>query len=312
MSARLHDLEFVDLYLGLAYADMKAQPGTNATRVPIPEAYLAEVAAVRQRCAQMHESQQEPEFALLHDDTLYRVTVMVDLRAEPVYFLRRMAAQIRAMERLAMPASLKEFLMEPNSQGLTLFCGDMASGKTSSAASLLSARLQAHGGLALAIEDPPETQLDGLHGSGRCIQVPASRRHGHYREQLRRAMRTGVSTLLIGEIRCEDTASEAIRQSINGLTVISTIHAKNGVDALTRLVTFANGSVPDAAGVLAQGLRAVIHQTIERVPTGGVRMRFVGLTLDGEDAAAIRTKIRTGQIASLQQEFENQARRTIW
>lgn len=311
-TTHLRELEFVDLYLGAGYTDVKALPGSNATRLPVPEQCMEECARVRQLCAQMHQAQEEPEFALLFDGVLYRVTVMLDLRAEPVYFLRRMAASIRPLDKLALSPELRQALMAPESPGLILFSGDMAAGKTSSAASLLAARLSTHGGLALAIEDPPETQLDGLHGPGRCIQVPASRRHGHYKEQLRRAMRTGVSTLLIGEIRCEDTASEAIRQSINGLTVISTIHAKTAVEAVTRLVTFADQTMKGAGGVLAQGLRAVIHQSIERIPDGGVRMIFRGLRLDGPDADGIRTKIRTNKIELLAQEFDNQARRQTW
>ncbi|MEJ7745704.1 MAG: ATPase, T2SS/T4P/T4SS family [Luteimonas sp.] len=309
---RLRDLSFVDLYLGVSYADLKADPGAHAARSPVPEQLNAEVVQVRELCARMFEGHGEPEFALPHDDVLYRVTVMQDLRAQPVYFLRRMAASLRELSRLGLPSEILNFLMQPTTRGLILFAGDMAAGKTSSAASLLSARLQQHGGLALAIEDPPETQLDGLHGQGRCIQVPALRRHGHYREQLRRAMRTGVSTLLIGEIRCQDTASEAIRQSINGLTVISTIHSKDPVDAITRLIAFASSDMTNPAEILASGLSAVIHQKIERVSGGGVRLQFRGLQIHGADESGIRTKIREGRIEQLGQDIASQAGRQTW
>jgi len=309
---RLRDLSFVDLYLGVSYADLKADPGSHAARSPVPEQLHVEIAQVRELCARMFDAQGEPEFALLHDDVLYRVTVMQDLRAQPVYFLRRMAASLRDFARMGLPAGLLDFLMQPTTRGLLLFAGDMAAGKTTSAASLLSARLQAHGGLALAIEDPPETQLDGLHGNGRCFQIPASRKHGHYREQLRRAMRTGVSTLLIGEIRCQDTASEAIRQSINGLTVISTIHSKDPADALSRLLAFVGTDLSKPHEILASGLSAVVHQRIERIQGGGVRMQFRSLQLDGPDQDGIRAKIREGRIDQLNQDMANQAGRQTW
>lgn len=309
---RLRDLAFVDLYLGVNYADLKADPGTHAARSPVPEQLNAEVVQVRELCARMYQVQGEPEFALLHDDVLYRVTVMQDLRADPIYFMRRMAASLRELPRLGLPSDLLNFLMQPTTRGLILFAGDMASGKTSSAASLLSARLKEHGGLALAIEDPPETQLDGLHGEGRCMQVPATRKSGHYKDQLRRAMRTGVSTLLIGEIRCQDTASEAIRQSINGLTVISTIHSGNPVEAITRLIALASGEMSNPAEILASGLSAVVHQRIDRIPGGGVRMQFRGLQLDGPDESGVRSKIREGRIEQLAQDVANQAGRNTW
>lgn len=308
----LRDLTFVDLYLGVCYADLKADPGTHAARSPVPEQLSAEIVQVRDLCARMFDAQGEPEFALLHDEILYRVTVMQDLRAEPVYFLRRMAASLRELPRLGLPADLLNYLMQATTRGLILFAGDPAAGKTSSAASLLSARLKQHGGIALAIEDPPETQLDGLHGQGRCIQIPATRRSGHYKEQLRIAMRTGASTLLIGEIRCQDTAAEAIRQSINGLTVISTIHSENPVDAIARLIAFASGEIANPAEILASGLSAVIHQKIERIPTGGVRMQFRALQIHGPDASGIRSKIREGRLEQLAQDVANQAGRSTW
>lgn len=311
MSQRLRDLPFVDLYLGPNYADVKADPGTHAARATLPETFSGEILQVRELCQRMREAQGEPEFALLHDDVLYRVTVMQDLRAHPVYFMRRMAASLREFARLSLQPAQHDFLMQSGLRGLVLFCGDMASGKTTSAASLLSARLKTHGGLALAIEDPPETQLDGLHGEGRCIQVPASHKHGHYREQLRRAMRTGVSTLLIGEIRCQDTASEAIRQSINGLTVISTIHSKDPVDAVTRLIAFANGAMANPAEILASGLSAIVHQKIQRIDGGGLRMQFRSLLIEQDDTG-IRTKLRNSNIEQLGQDIANQAGRQTW
>lgn len=309
---RLRDLAFVDLYLGVDYADLKATPGSHAARSSIPQELAAEVAEVRRLCADMAEKQGEPEFALLHEDVLYRVTLMKDLRAQPVYFLRRMAASLRPISRLGLPGGLLNYLMQAGTRGLILFAGETGAGKTSSAASLLSARLQQHGGLALAIEDPPETQLDGLHGEGRCIQVPATRRQGHYAEQLQRAMRTGVSTVLIGEIRCPDTAAEAIRHSLNGLTVISTIHSKDPVDAISRLVTLANPQMGNAAPTLAGGLAAVVHQRMDSSPSGSVRMQFRNLQLGGPDADGIRSKLREGRIEQLAQDVAAQAAQQTW
>lgn len=309
---RLRDLQFVDLYLGATYADIKDSPGSNAERRPVPNEMMPEIGQVRVRCTTMFEALREPQFALLFDDVLYRVTVMHDLRADAVFFLRRMTATIRPLANLGLPNSLRDYLMAADTRGLILLAGDQAAGKTSTAASLLAARLQAHGSTALAIEDPPETQLDGLHGHGRCIQVPASARTGTYGEQLRRAMRTGVSMLLIGEIRDHDTASEAIRNSINGLTVISTIHAKDTVDALMRLVTYAANAMTNPADVLSKGLAAVIHQRIERIPSGGVRLQFRSLQLDGTDADGIRSKIRSSRFDQLSQDIENQTRRETW
>ncbi len=315
-SARLRDVSFVDLYIGPDFVDLKGMPGAQSPRIPLPSGYESEIESVRHSCLQHFEEQQEPEFSHVHDDILYRVTVMNNLHSRPVLFLRRMAAEIRDFERLGLSKSFVKWVMAPARTGLILIAGDQAAGKTSTAASLLAARLRVHGGLALAIEDPPETKLDGLHGEGRCIQIPASRRFGNYREQLRRAMRTGVSTLLIGEIRDHDTASEAIRHSNNGLCVISTVHARDLSDALYRPLSFAQGpEMNNPRELLAAGLSAIIYQRLDRFPSDAgdvVRPSFQTLSLTDDEAIGIRAKIREDKLFQIMQDVENQAGRAKW
>jgi twitching motility protein PilT len=311
-TVRLRDLQFVDLYVGSGYADAKGMPGAHAPRAPLAPVYGDEIAQVREQCASLHSSHGEPEFALLHDDVLYRVTAMLDLRAEAVYFIRRMAASIRRFDALGLPPDLYGFLMRASTRGLIVITGETTVGKTSTAASLLAARLAAHGGFALAIEDPPETQLDGLHGEGRCIQVPATRRNGHYGEQLRSAMRTGVSTLLIGEIRDRATAVEAIKHSTNGLTVITTAHAKDPSDAIGRILSYAGTEdIANPQDILASGLACIVHQRMERAGAS-VRLLFRTLTASGSDESAVRTLIRDGRLDQLAQIVDSQARRQLW
>ncbi len=316
MQAHLRDVPFVDLYIGPDYADLKGMPGAQAPRMPLPPELADEVAALRATCLQQFDTSQEPEFSHVHDDVLYRVTVMNNLHAQPVLFMRRMAAEIRDFDRLGLSKSFVSWVMEPQRPGLILVAGDLGGGKTTTAASLLAARLKLHGGLALAIEDPPETKLDGLHGQGRCIQIPASRRFGNYREQLRRAMRTGVGTLLIGEIRDQDTASEAIKHSNNGLCVISTVHAADLPDAIARILSYAEGSeLSQPRDLLAAGLAAIIYQQLERVAAGNgtvVRASFKTLAVNVADATSIRSKIREEKFHQIAQDVENQAGRMKW
>lgn len=315
-ASRLSDVPFVDLYIGPGYADLKGMPGAQAPRVPVPSIYAVEVEALRQVCLKNFEEQKEPEFSHVHDDVLYRVTIMNNLHAQPVLFLRRMSAEIRDFDRLGLSKPFIKWILEPSRPGLILVAGDLGGGKTTTAASLLSARLRLHGGLALAIEDPPETRLDGLHGEGRCIQIPASKRFGNYHEQLRRAMRTGVSTLLIGEIRDQDTAVEAIKHSTNGLCVISTVHAKDLTDAISRLLAYAQGTeLPNPRDLLAAGLTAIIYQQLERVPTSTgdvIRPIFKTLVIAGQESIGIRTKIREDKFHQIGQEVDSQVGRAKW
>lgn len=311
-SPHLRDFDFVDLYIGNDFTDVKGLPGAHASRSPLPQHFEGDVAQVRAKCEQLYRDQGEPEFALFHDEVLYRVTAMHDMNAAPVYFVRRMAAAIREFKRLGLPDPVRDFLLAPKTRGLIVIAGEMAVGKTTTAASLLVERLRQIGGVALAIEDPPETRLDGLHGDGRCFQIPVARKHGGYREQLRLGMRSGVSTLLIGEIRCRDTATEAIKQSVNGLTVISTVHAKEPGDALSRIIALAGtDDLPNPAEILSSGIACVIHQKIER-HAGALRPVFTCLAVDGQDESAIRTTIRNNQLVRIPSFVDAQQRRHTW
>lgn len=118
------------------------------------------------------EELQDPEFAIVVDGVLLRVTQLEDaFNGGSVFVLRRSTAQVRSFEDIGYPSEVVATLLNPQLQGLILFCGDMATGKTSSAASLILARLQTLGGVGFTVEDPQETNLSGQHGLGRCIQV---------------------------------------------------------------------------------------------------------------------------------------------
>ncbi|MEV1314429.1 twitching motility protein PilT, partial [Pseudomonas aeruginosa] len=181
--------QFVDLYLGEGFADVKGLAGAGARRVEVPREWESHAQELLQICRQTLEELQDPEFAIVVDGVLLRVTLLEDAFSGSVFVLRRSSAQLREFQEIGYPSEVVSALMDPQLQGLVLFCGEMATGKTSSAASLLLARLQELGGVGCAVEDPQETNLSGQHGLGRCIQVRTSRRSGGYSEALLRTLR---------------------------------------------------------------------------------------------------------------------------
>lgn len=317
----LAELTFVDLYLGHDYADYSPLAGAHAPREDLPASLHGDAERVRGLCEDQHKVAGDTRFSVeLGDEgsrTLCRVQMMWDLRNRPVYVLRRIAPEIRPITALGLPRHVVEFLLLERTRGLILVVGEQGTGKTTTAAAVLSARLAKLGGRGLAVEDPPETMLDGLHGPGRCLQVPVSVRHGSYTEQIHAGMRSGVSTLLIGEIRGAETGREAVTQSINGMTVVTTIHGADPVDGLQRLITWAEASqdgLGNAADILSSGISAVIHQRLERLQ-GKARAIFRTLLVPGSDdpsSAGIRHKIKTRDFKSLGEDIEQQLRRQQW
>lgn len=303
--------DFVDLYLGDDFADVKGLQGAGSRRVPVPDSWAAEIEALRLQCQSAYLEGQDPEFALVVDGVILRVTQLDNAFSGSVFVLRKSNAEIRDFNLLGFSQEVVDALLAPNLQGLVLICGDMATGKTSTAASLIVERLKRHGGIGFAVEDPQETNLNGQHGIGRCIQVKTSRRSGGYSEALTRTLRTGADLVLIGEIRDEDTAYQACKASLNGHLVIATIHAKTGTQAIEKLVTLARPLAANAYEVVAEGLQAVICQSLD---TSGTTRHLVAepLLLTGSDAHSIRDKIRRQHIHLVEEDVLRQKRASLW
>lgn len=318
MTSLLSTLHFVDLYIGEGYCDIKGLEGSQTSRVPAPEHLHGQIAEVRRLCRETYDAQQEPEFSIIVDDVMFRVTAMMEVTNKDVFILRRSSAEIRPLNRIGLSPALTQFVLDRDTRGLVLCVGEMAAGKSSTVASMFKERLTQHGGIGLAIEDPPETKLNGEHGKGRCIQVRASRKNGGYREQLIRAVRSGADMILIGEIRDEDTAFQVAQAGINGHLIYSTMHAGNIVQGIERLATYCKARTPNANEILADGLAAVFWQELEKVPKQGgdggfsTRVKSRALILSGPDGQSARSKIREGKFHQLIQEIEEQGRRNVW
>lgn len=316
---KINQISFVDLYLGDDFVDITGLAGA-AERVPAPAALADDIKFLRDACRKQFMTLREEEFSLNIEGTIFRVTQYQDVTGKDIFTLRRSAASIRPMSGLGFGTPVLQLLMAKDLRGLVLVAGEMASGKTSTAATVMVERLKAHGGIGMAIEDPPETALNGVHGIGRCIQVPVSRRRGGYKEMLTRAMRSGARNILVGEIRDDDTAIEALRASINGHLILSTIHAGSISQAIERLQTFCLGKASNTNSILAEGLSMVVWQSLETVPAppaspnGPPRVfsRLKAEFLVVRDQNGVKAKIREGKIDSLHQDVKEQATKLAW
>lgn len=254
----------------------------------------------------------DPEFALIEDGVVLRVTQLLDLNGKPVFVLSKSSVQIRPLDMLGLPDTLQNALMTDTVRGLIFICGEMGTGKTSSAASLVKARLETWGGLCLAVEDPPEPFLHGLHGQGRCIQVPVSRRLGGYEEALILALRTRADLLFVGEIRDSATAAQVIKASINGHLIISTGHAGSVIQGIERICALAQPLLSNARELLSEGLVAVIQQSLSKNNDASRRLTLQTLLFTGTDGPGIREKVRAGKVSLLDQDIVNQSSRSLW
>ncbi|MBI6907104.1 ATPase, T2SS/T4P/T4SS family [Pseudomonas palleroniana] len=307
----ISEAEFVDLYLGDDFADAKGLPG-QARRVEAPVEWRTALDRLRVQCEAKYAETKDPEFALIEDGVVLRVTQLLDLNGKPVFVLSKSSVQIRPLDMLGLPDYLQDELMSETVRGLIFICGEMDSGKTSSAASLVKARLETWGGICVAVEDPPEPYLNGQHGNGRCIQVPVSRRMGGYEEALILALRTRADLLFVGEIRDSATAAQVIQASINGHLIICTGHAGSVTQGIERIAALAQPLLSNARELLSKGLVAVIHQALSTGSEGSRRLTLQSLLFTGADSASIREKVHAGKITLLEQDIAHQSSRSLW
>jgi Tfp pilus assembly pilus retraction ATPase PilT len=196
-------------------------------------------------------------------------------------------------------------LMKPNLRGMILIGGATGSGKTWTASSLVKARLEMFGGVAVTAEDPPEMPLHGKHGKGVCFQVPVSRESGGFGEASRHIVRWKPTIIFLGEIRDPEVATEALRASINGHLVISTVHADNVISMVQSVSALSAAEGSESSSLLADGLIAAIHQKLDTVGARKV-LKTEFLMLTEESARGARTMIRQGRFQMLSTEIQQQ------
>ena len=121
-----------------------------------------------------------------------------------------------------------ELLSKP--YGLILVVGPTGSGKTTTLYSMLN-QLNSIEQNILTIEDPIEYELEGINQSQ--INVKAGL---DFANALRAFMRQDPDIIMVGEIRDLNTAEIAIRASLTGHLVLSTLHANTAVGAISRLI----------------------------------------------------------------------------
>lgn len=138
--------------------------------------------------------------------------------------------------------------------GLIVICGPTGSGKsTSSAAILLEIARKFNQSLKIiSLENPPEYIIPGVTQ----IKIEENNENS-YQKTLSYIFRQDPDVIMIGEIRDEESCQTAIRASLTGHLVITTLHTDSVAGSFFRLENFGI-----QRKVLASVLRGVVVQNI--------------------------------------------------
>ncbi len=166
-----------------------------------------------------------------------------------------------------------DILKNPN--GIILVTGPTGSGKSTTLYTALNS-LNTEDVNIITVEDPVEANIDGIN------QVMVNAKAGlTFASALRSILRQDPDIIMIGEIRDGETAEIAVRASITGHLVVSTLHTNSTASSISRLRDMGIESylISDSlVGIIAQRLvRRICKNCCKEVEANEEEKKIMGL-----------------------------------
>ena len=185
-----------------------------------------------------------------------RVSTIPTIYAESISLrLLNQKKEAYTMDRLGMSteeqAQITQILDYPH--GIILVTGPTGSGKSTSLNAFLR-KINSTDLRIITIEDPIEYEVPGVNQMQVRPEIGLT-----FADALRHVLRQDPDVIMVGEIRDKDTAEIAIRASLTGHLVFSTLHTNDAPGAITRLVDM--GIEPF---LVASAIELVIAQRLVR------------------------------------------------
>jgi twitching motility protein PilT len=195
----------------------------------------------------------------------FRVNIMKQ-RGSPMIVMRAIPIEIPTVEELGLPPVINK--VANNERGLILVTGVTGSGKSSTMAAMIN-WINTHKHVHIVTLENP---IEFLHRDNQSsiTQRDIGTDTPSFESGLRAVLRQDPDVILIGEMRDKVTIETALKAAETGHLVISTLHTKNAVQTISRIIAVFEPSEQEMIRVrLSESLQAVISQRLVQRKEGG-------------------------------------------
>ena len=165
----------------------------------------------------------------------------IDIRVSSLPTMYGESISLRLLNQKSQPVTIEDlgFLPEDEakitaslsrSHGIILVTGPTGSGKSTTLTAFIR-RLRSPEIRIITVEDPVEYEVEGVNQTQVNPEIGLT-----FSSVLRSVLRQDPDVIMVGEIRDRETAEIAIRASLTGHLVLSTLHTNDAAGALTRLI----------------------------------------------------------------------------
>ena len=170
---------------------------------------------------------------------------------------------VQGLSHIGLSDEIKDRLLKAihRPHGLLLVTGPTGSGKTTTLYAALN-ELNTPEKKIITVEDPVEYRLPRIN------QVQVNQKVGlDFARVLRTTLRQDPDIILVGEIRDQETAEIALRASITGHLVMSTLHTNDAISTALRLVDMGVEGFLVASAVHAIVAQRLVRRVCEKCVT---------------------------------------------
>ncbi len=224
------------------------------------EQYLAEILTPHQR--QLFAANKELDTAIFYPGLVRCRVNCFDSLTGGAIVLRLISLEVPSIDGLGLPEVLK--YLSGQSQGLILVTGPTGSGKSTTLAAMIRHMNETSTRHVVTIEDP----IEYVHTSHKCLisQREVGLHTLEFQSALRSVLREDPDVILIGEMRDRITVDTALKAAQTGHLVLGTLHTRNAINALNRLLNIYNPDEQPAMRIqITESLIAVLAQML--IPT---------------------------------------------